>query len=516
MKLNSLFLIFLFPYFIGGVELSQKDKKTLSDSSSLQSPAFQNFNKKKPRANGIILKFYNWPSAQETNLIITNLEKAGFKKISKIERFKIWFFEGPESTNKIPEIKQLCKQLSSVSSLELCEPNYFTEIAVYNYVPSASDAREMIGKAKSSLEKAEQRVESARQALQSREEKSAGISQSMATDKGLITEKKRLRTAQFALKQAKKELEKAVGNDKIKRARERVKNLEKLVEGRKKRVEDRKKWFQDTKAYVENNQNDLLESKRNELKKAENWLEAAKHALKERVSKYAKYLPPQEAEALYQYVQSLFPNEELMVGGGGSNEDMTQQSGNIRTCNIVSSQFDLQDDKLSDYWAQRMIGADLLKKKLKEATLVNKHLVEIFDRDEINHDIGVRNLISDEGAHSVLPEIGDRAGITHTENNSQVLKEGHKLLTTAEKNCADYKDSSDSSTTPLSSSVNQEGEEHQVGSSSSPQRKTASYQGGSGSNTILHTNSINQEKAPKLQVVAQDITIVDTGVEALE
>ena len=454
MKLNSLFLIFLFPYFIGGVELSQKDKKTLSDSSSLQSPAFQNFNKKKPRANGIILKFYNWPSAQETNLIITNLEKAGFKKISKIERFKIWFFEGPESTNKIPEIKQLCKQLSSVSSLELCEPNYFTEIAVYNYVPSASDAREMIGKAKSSLEKAEQRVESARQALQSREEKSAGISQSMATDKGLITEKKRLRTAQFALKQAKKELEKAVGNDKIKRARERVKRLEKLVEGRKKRVEGRKKWFQDTKAYVENNQNDLLESRRNELKKAENWLEASKHALKERVSKYAKHLPPQEAEALRQYVQSLFPDEELIVGGGGDpdnepiqvqsvsdvqqSEDVTQQSGNIRTCNIVSSQFDIGGDRLSDYWAQEMIGADLLKKKLKEATRIKKHpFVEVFDYGP-NHDVAVRNLISDEGTHSVLPEIGNKVRITQTPNNFFLLRATDKILTRAEKKCAEY------------------------------------------------------------------------------
>ena len=450
-KFNFLFLIFLFPYFTNGAELSPKGKMALSDSSSSQNPVFQNFNKNKPRAKGIILKFRNWPNAQGTDLIIIILEKAGFKKTIEIERFKTWVFEGSE-LNKIPEIKQLCKQLLSVSSLESCEPDYFVDTTVYNYVPSESDAREMIGKAKSSLEKAEQRVENAREAFNSREGKAAGISQSMATDKGLITEQKRLRTAKFALKQARKELEKAIDNDKIKRARERVKALEKLVEGRKKRVEDRKKWFKDTKEYVENNQNDLLESRRNALKKAENWLKTAKHALKERVSKYAKHLPPQEAETLYQYIQSLFPDEEPMIGDG-SNSDIagqsvsdsqqleeapTQQSGNIRTCNIVSSQFDIFEGKLSDYWAQEMIGSDLLKKKLKEATPVKTHLVEVFDSPP-DHDVGVRNLISDEGAHSVLPEIGKiRAGITPTPTNSFILRAADQLLTKAEKKCAEY------------------------------------------------------------------------------
>lgn len=72
------------------------------------------------------------------------------------------------------------------------------------------------------------------------------------------------------------------------------------------------------------------------------------------MSKYAKYLPPQEAEALYKYIQSLFP-EEVLVVGGRSNPDNeadqnqpvsdfqqleeapTQQSGNIKTCNTIPS-----------------------------------------------------------------------------------------------------------------------------------------------------------------------------------
>ena len=528
MKFNFLFLFFLFPYFTHGVETSPKGKFALSDSSSLQNPALQNFDKNKPRAKGIILKFRNWPIAQETKLIITNLEKAGFKKTIEIERFKTWVFEGSESTNKIPKIKQLCKQLLSVSSLESCEPDYFVNTAVYNYVPSASDAREMIGKTKSAVEKAEQTVESAREALQSREGKAAGISQSMAKDKGLITEKKRLRTAKFALKQAKKELERATGNNKVKRAKERVKRLEKLVEGRKKRVENRKKWFKGTKEYVENNQNDLLKSRRNALKKAENWLEATKLSLKDRVSKYAKYLPSEEAEALSQYVQSLFPDE--VVGGGGSNSDNkgqsvsdsqqleeapTPQSGNIRTCNTVSSEFDLLNEQLSDYWAQEMVGSDLLKEKLKQITPIEKNLAEIFDMPP-GHDVSVRNLISDEGKHSVLPEMGDRVGITHIQTNSRVLQAADRLLTRAEKRCAEYQSNLDSSAVPLSSSTNQGGGgSHQVGSSSSdsPKRKTASHKGSSGSNPILYSGSTNQGKTPKPKAVNQGTINVNTVTE---
>ena len=420
-----------------------KGQKICVTLASANTP--QNFDKNKPRAKGIILQFHNWPNEQETKHITTSLEKAGLQKTMKIERFKVWVFEGPES-DKILELKQLCEGLMSVSSLESCEPDYLADITA----PSVSYIREIIEKGKSAYEEAEKRVKYARQALKSREEKANKIFQSMATDKGLAIEKKRLRTAKFALKQAKKELKRAIGDSKIKRARERVKRLEKLVEGRKKRVENRKKWFQDTKAYVENNQDDLLESRKNALKKAVNWFESVKQILKDRVSKYAKYLPSQEVETLYQYVQSLFPDEEFKL----LEEILTQQSGNIRTCNTISFEFGMFKGKLSDYWAQEMIGSDLLREKLERATSIQKHLVEVFDMDFLGHHIGVRNLVSDEGRHAVLPEIGDRAGITLTPSGSSTLMAADKLLTKAEQNCAAYKDSSDSSTTPDSSSQN--------------------------------------------------------------
>lgn len=169
-------VIFLFSLgyvFVSGAEKSHVDKNrsllanSYAQSSVTQKTAVNNplkFDKNKPRAKGIILSFYQRPNVQEKKLIITNLEKAGFKKTIKIERFKSWVFEGSES-NKIPEIKQLCKRLLSVSSLESCEPDYFVNTAVYNYVSSASDAREMIGKARSALEKAEKRVENGEKRL---------------------------------------------------------------------------------------------------------------------------------------------------------------------------------------------------------------------------------------------------------------------------------------------------------------------------------------------------------------
>ena len=68
------------------------------------------------------------------------------------------------------------------------------------------------------------------------------------------------------------------------------------------------------------------------------------------------------------------------------------------------------EGQLSDYWAQEMIGSDLLKEELEKASPIKKHLVDVFDIDWIKHLIRVRNIVSDEGAHSVLPEIGDWIG----------------------------------------------------------------------------------------------------------
>ena len=85
----------------------------------------------------------------------------------------------------------------------------------------------------------------------------------------------------------------------------------------------------------------------------------------------------------------------------------------VRDCNLISSQLGLFPSpgkdgfksQLSDYWAQERVGTDLLKEELEKASPVKKHLVAVFDSPWDRHDIKVKNLISDKGRHSVLPEI---------------------------------------------------------------------------------------------------------------
>ena len=73
---------------------------------------------------------------------------------------------------------------------------------------------------------------------------------------------------------------------------------------------------------------------------------------------------------------------------------------------LPSPQFEVTGGELSDYWAQERVGTDLLKQELEKAPPVKKHLVAVFDTPRQNrHDISVKNLISDKGRHSVLPEI---------------------------------------------------------------------------------------------------------------
>ena len=92
---------------------------------------------------------------------------------------------------------------------------------------------------------------------------------------------------------------------------------------------------------------------------------------------------------------------------------------NIRTCNVLSCKESLRGEKtsckhlakgrLSDYWAQELIGSDLLREEFKNIPPPNrKHWIAIFDSQTSGHSASVKNLISDEGYHAVLPELNDR------------------------------------------------------------------------------------------------------------
>lgn len=84
---------------------------------------------------------------------------------------------------------------------------------------------------------------------------------------------------------------------------------------------------------------------------------------------------------------------------------------NLKNCNILTSEYQLKEGKLSDFWAQEIIGADLLKEELKQAAPLpeNKYLISVFDSNNgaltIDHDVRVKNLITDSGPHSVLPQL---------------------------------------------------------------------------------------------------------------
>ncbi len=113
------------------------------------------------------------------------------------------------------------------------------------------------------------------------------------------------------------------------------------------------------------------------------------------------------------------------------------QSGDIRSCKIVSSELNLLEGQLSDYWAQEMIGSDLMREELKLQPPVKKHLVAVFDTPHYSsrHDIASKHIISHKGKQAVLPDIGD--SITSFDHTLSSYGLGHSdyLLKTAKKRC---------------------------------------------------------------------------------
>ena len=79
------------------------------------------------------------------------------------------------------------------------------------------------------------------------------------------------------------------------------------------------------------------------------------------------------------------------------------------SCELLSSQQKLKDGKLTDYWAQEMIGADLLKEEIEKAPPLpeDKFLTAVFDGPRYRHNIHVQNLISHKKDQAVLPELND-------------------------------------------------------------------------------------------------------------
>ena len=102
---------------------------------------------------------------------------------------------------------------------------------------------------------------------------------------------------------------------------------------------------------------------------------------------------------------------------------------NIKTCKIVSDKHNLKNGTLSDYWAQEMIGSDLLRGMLKDKESPDKkNFVSVFDGFYQEHGSKVRNLISGSKPHAVLPEIGRKVPMLETKYSGDLQVVSNTLL----------------------------------------------------------------------------------------
>ena len=76
-------------------------------------------------------------------------------------------------------------------------------------------------------------------------------------------------------------------------------------------------------------------------------------------------------------------------------------------CELLPAQQKLKDGKLTDYWAQEMVGADLLREEIEKAKPLpeDKFLIAVFDTPKKYHNIHVQNIISHKGPQAVLPPL---------------------------------------------------------------------------------------------------------------
>ncbi len=92
----------------------------------------------------------------------------------------------------------------------------------------------------------------------------------------------------------------------------------------------------------------------------------------------------------------------------------TKGKAKMNTCDVIYStrnfiKSSLIPLSLSDYWAQEMIGADLLREELEKVPPPKtKNFIAVFDTSTNNHNVHVKNLISDEGTQAILPELKDQ------------------------------------------------------------------------------------------------------------
>ena len=107
-----------------------------------------------------------------------------------------------------------------------------------------------------------------------------------------------------------------------------------------------------------------------------------------------------------------FECETCKNQGVRSIEEAVKEVANTKTCGLIPNKQNLMEGKLSDYWAQELIGSDLVREELKKTPAPDiENWIAVFDTQNnaaADHNIHVKNLISDEGKHAVLPKIREK------------------------------------------------------------------------------------------------------------
>ena len=319
------------------------------------------------KARGVIVRFYRWPSVKEQKEIAGILRASGLKRTKSLRSFKAqlygWIEGGLEPSKQrerflgkfyappvLKPSKQgegACLKLKSLSYVRRCSPDHLLPL---NSVQSASRVIFKAEGLSSSIER--------------------GYFLKSFFNKFELFSK--LRLLWFQLSVEAKALLKPL-DLKIKKAVEFSKEKTSLF-------------------FIAG-----LEAKKSETKKRGVFL--GKRFISE-----AKQKKGSETEGGF-----VFECEDCKNQAVKSIAKVSQKALNIRTCGLISDKRKLMEGRLSDYWAQELIGSDLLREELeKTPTPDQEDWIAVFDGRKRDHNIAVKNLISDEALHAVLPELGER------------------------------------------------------------------------------------------------------------
>ena len=304
--------------------------------------------RKEWKARGVIVRFHRWPSVKEQKEIAGILRASGLKRTKSLRSFKAQLFgwiEGGLEPSKQGE--GACLKLKSLSYVRRCSPDHLLPL---NSVQSASKVFFKAEGLSSSIER--------------------GYFLKFFFNKFELFSK--LRFLWFQLSVEAKALLKPL-DLKIKKAVEFAKEKTSLF-------------------FIAG-----LEARKSETKKRGVFL--GKRFIAE-----AKQKKGSETEGGF-----VFECEDCKNQAVKSLAKVSQKALNIRTCGLISDKRKLMNGSLSDYWAQELIGSDLLREQLEKTPAPDREdWIAVFDSQQEDHNIAVKNLISDEALHAVLPKLGER------------------------------------------------------------------------------------------------------------